>query len=257
MSNLVEHPNELTFTNGVPFVIWCYWEGPSMTGNRLLSFEYLLKNIQVPVCLVTTKILQNFIKPHHPLPILFDKLSIVHRSDYIRAYLLHHYGGAWHDIKATEVSYAHVWKEFEDNNIWIVGRRETYKGAAKVIDNQDRYMPDFYEKLIAVPSWVGRAQSPLSTEILQGIENMLTKHSLDLIKYPAQHPREKKLVAKNSIDRLVKVVKFKYQKRSLNYPLEWTVFGNIFHPTLLKYQQHISYNLPIDREKNAGIYHRG
>lgn len=252
----VEKPEDLIYKNGVPFVIWCYWEGEPMTGNRLLSFSYLRQNIGVPVCIITPENIGLFINKEHPLPTAYRHLSIVHRSDYIRAYLLHHYGGGWHDIKATEVSYANVWNNFENHSIWMVGRPETKNGAAKTYDEKGRYMPYYYSKLIAVPSWVGRPNTPLSRAILTGIESIIEKKSDLLRRHPSIHPRDKKIDSKSLIKRIFQWLKFTYQGRSTKYPLDWTLFGNIFHPCILLYHSHVSIELPVDEIKNAGIYHR-
>lgn len=253
----IETPEDLTYVNGVPFVIWCYWEGATMTGNRKLSFSYLVQNIGVPVCLVTPENISLFLKDQHPLPPAYTDLSIVHRSDYIRAYLLHHYGGGWHDVKATEMSYSKVWDEFKDPDIWMVGRPEHPNGAARTYDTMNRYMPDYYQNLIAVPSWVGRPNTPFSEQLLYGIEMAINQHTDNLQKYPSKHPRDKKITSKYPLMRLIQMIKFAYQGKSTKYPLEWTLFGNIFHPTVLQYQSHIARSLPVDTTKNAGIYHRG
>jgi len=89
-----------------------------------------------------------------------------------------------------------------------------------------------------------------------GKENILAQNLDSLKQNPAIHPREKKLPKGNIFKKLFNIMKFNYQERSTKYPLEWTLFGNVFHPKVLKYKQHISYNLPVDQEKNAGIYHR-
>lgn len=257
MQNLIQHPDNLTYINDVPFVIWCYWEGEEMSGNRKVSFEYLKKNIGVPLGLISPSNLSLFIKENHPLPKSFNKLSIVHRSDYIRTYLMHHYGGGWHDIKATEVSYKEVWQEFANTDIWIVGKKESKKGAAKTTDQQGLYMPNYYQDLISVPSWVARPNTLLSKSILECLERIISENANQLNKHPAKHPREKKLIVGNMIKRGFDILKFIYQKRSLHYPLEWTLFGSAFHPYILKYKKHVSYKLPFDTIKNAGIYHRG
>lgn len=257
MQTLIQHPDNLTYINDVPFVVWCYWEGEEMNGNRKLSFEYLQKNIEVPLGLITPINLSSFIKDNHPLPKDFDKLSIVHRSDYIRTYLMHHYGGGWHDIKATEVSYKDVWQKFSNKNIWIIGKKEIKGGAAKTKDHKGRYIPDYYQDLIAVPTWVAKPNTELSKNLLLSLEKTIADNADLLNKYPAKHPREKKLPNSNFLKKGINILKFIYQKRSLNYPLEWTLFGNAFHPLILEYKEHVSYNLPTDKKKNAGIYHRG
>lgn len=253
----IEHPEQLTYCNGVPFVVWCYWEGEKMHGNRLISFEYLKENIGVPLCLVTPQNISLFIKNTHPLHPAYKNLSIVHRSDYLRAYFLHHYGGAWHDIKATKASFKNVWNEFANEHIWMVGRPETRSGAAKTYTTDQKYIPDFYQYLISVTAWVGRPNTALSKEVLEGIEFIINSNADLLKKYPATHAREKKIETKNWLKLFFVYMKFFYQKRSLHYPIEWTLFGNIFHPLILKYNKHISFKLPCDVEKNAGVNHRG
>lgn len=254
---LIESPSALTYVHDVPYVVWCYWEGAPMSGNRLVSFEYLQKNIQVPVCLLTPANIHQFIKPEHPFPNNYKDLSVVHRSDYVRAYMLYHYGGGWHDIKATEISYVDVWQEFADPNIWIIGKPEIAKGAANVYTAEGLYVPDRYDRLIAVPAWVGRPHTALAKAILDGIEHAISSNAAALTQYPAKHPREKKITTTNMLKKLFTQAKFLYQGRSTRYPLEWTLFGNVFHPMILKYNQHVSFNLPYDKRKNAGIYHRG
>ena len=252
----INNPSQLTCQHQVPFVVWCYWEGAPMNANRLLSFEYLQKNIHVPVCLITKDNLSAFIKPEFPLHEAFPYLSAVHRSDYIRAYLMHFYGGAWHDIKATEVSFRDCWNEFENPDIYLIGRPENQKGAARVYDEHNRYMPDYWKELVAVPAWIARGNTTMTTEIYAGFLKLLDNNLEALKKHPAKHPREKFIQPKNIFHALVIRLKHLYSGRNPNYPLPWTVFGNIFHPVVYKYREHVSYNLPVNKIKNAGIYHR-
>ena len=247
---------EITLKHEVPFVIWCYWEGEAMNKNRATSFAYLTANIEVPVLLVTRQNLSQFILAEHPLHPSFEDLSIVHRSDYIRAYLLHHYGGGWHDIKATEVSFKDCWADFSDKNIWMLGRPETQKGAAQIYNTAGEFIPDYYDDLISVPTWIGRPYTAFSEELYQGIRAMLDQHQDKLKKYPAKHPREKYIQPKNFIHQLIIRIKHAYSGRNPYYPLPWTVFGNVFHPLCLKYKAHIAKTIPLDSNKNAGIYHR-
>ena len=43
--------------------------------------------------------LQDWVVAGHPLHPAYNDLSLVHRSDYLRAYLLHHHGGGYCDLK--------------------------------------------------------------------------------------------------------------------------------------------------------------
>jgi len=253
---IIDRLDQIKNVNGVPFVIWCYWAGGPMNENRLLSLETLVKNIQVPVFLINKKNLYKIQLSEHPFHPAFPYLSAVHQSDYIRIYLLHFYGGGWHDIKATEVSYKEVWPEFRNPTIYLIGRQERIGGPATVFDEENRWMPDYWADLISVTSWIGRPNTELSQAMLNGI-NKLLDINLDLLKkYPAKHPREKKIVKKDIIANYLTWTKNALTGRSNHYPLPWTVFGNIFHPLNYKFKDHISFTLPKDKIKNAGIYHR-
>lgn len=252
----ISEAKSIEIKNGVPFVVWCYWDGKKMNANRSKSFDYLVNNIGVPLFLITPKNLDQFIKKDFPLPASFPYLSIVHQSDYIRAYMLHHYGGGWHDIKATKTSFGDCWDLFEDKSIWIIGSPEVKNGAAPIYDSMGRYMPDYYEELIAVPRWIGRPHTPLSSMILENLNAELNNHKHTLKRYPAKHAREKYIHPKNSIHKFIIWIKQRVAGRNHKYPLPWTLFGNSFHPAVLKFERHVARSLPIDSVKNAGLYHR-
>lgn len=254
--NLINCPEQLSYKNGVPFVIWCYWEGGEMNKNRSLSFSYLQKNIGVPVCLITPQNISKFLLPEYPLPESLTYASIVHRSDFIRAYLMHFYGGGWHDIKATLVSFADCWELFKDENIYLIGRPESFKGAAKVSNENGIYMPDVAADLVSVPAWIARGNTALSKTIYQNLQALFLKNADLLKKGPAKHPREKYIKPKNFFHKLAILLKYLYSGRNPKYPLPWTVFGNIFHPAVYKFRNHVVKCLPADTVKNAGIYHR-
>lgn len=252
---IISQKEDIKLVNNVPFVIWAYWSGKEMTGNRLLSFNLLVKNIGVPVFLVDHSNLHSLEIKEYPFHRGFKYLSWVHQSDYIRAYLLHHYGGGWHDVKATESNYIRVWDEFIRPDIYIVGKEEIKGGAAKVFDG-DKWMPDYYQNLIAVTSWVGRPYTPLSEKLMKKFDDFLEENIDELKKYPAKHPRERALKGKTFLSKTIEKVKNRFTGRQNNYPLEWTLFGNLFHPVNLEYQENVSRSLPKDKVKNAGIYHR-
>jgi len=68
------------------------------------SIQITRGKIDVPVILITSKNFPSFIKQTHPIHKSFELLFGNHKSDYVRAYLLHHYAGGYHDIKHREES---------------------------------------------------------------------------------------------------------------------------------------------------------
>jgi hypothetical protein len=242
--------------HGVPKVIWCYWAGGPMNESRAKSFDVLLANIGVTVCLVNKETVSDFVQNKNPLHPAFEYLSAVHQSDYLRAYLLHHYGGGWHDIKATLMNYDIVWDHFLDLNVYLVGKPEVKGGPAQVFDREGRWMPDFWQELVSAIAWVGRPNTPLSLDLLKNMEAHLDANFELLKQNPGIHPREKKLESRNPLTRFFKTIEFRIKGKNPNYPLQWTFFGNFFHPLNYLYKNNVSNQLPVDEVKNAGIYHR-
>jgi hypothetical protein len=229
--------------NNVPQIIWCYWAGEPMNENRQRSLAMMKDHMEVPICLVTEANIHEFVLEKHPLHEVFPHLSSVHQSDYFRIYLMHHYGGCWHDIKPTKVSYKPAWKAFNDPTIYLVGKPEIKGGPAKVFDGNNHWMPEYWKDLVATNRWVARAYTPFSEELYDAVNRLLDENCEKLKKNPAKH----------AYDKMKKRFFFtnKYQ-----YPLPWTVFGNLFHPLNYKYRQNISRNLPFDQVENLGLPYR-
>jgi len=172
MVNYIESKEQfelLDYQNGIPKVIWCYWAGGPMNPSRAKSFELLVANIGVPVCLINKENVASFIYEKHPLHPAFKYLSAVHQSDYLRAYFLHHYGGGWHDIKATLMNFEKVWDHFSDQNVFLVGKPEEKGGPAKVFDRAGRWMPDYWQELVSAIAWVGKPSTPFSYYLLKNM----------------------------------------------------------------------------------------
>jgi hypothetical protein len=77
-----------------------------MKGSRLASFNNLRDNIEadgdVQLKLITFDNFMEYEKPEWPYPeavTMRPGLSGVHRSDYLRTYFMHNYGGCYHDVK--------------------------------------------------------------------------------------------------------------------------------------------------------------
>jgi len=231
------------------YVVWCFWYEGRMNENRSRSFELMKSNLGVPLCLVTKENINEFLLPEYPLHPAFQFLSDVHKSDYMRIYLLHHYGGGWHDIKPTQVNFSRVWDEFSDPDVYFVGRPEIKGGPAKVFDEEGKWMPDYWTDLVGCGWWVGRPNTPLSTGMFYKINELLDENYEALKRYPAKTPFDKK-----------KKVHFEWLHflsiGNKGYPLPWTVFGNIFHPLNFKYREHIKKTLPTDQIYNLGLHYR-
>jgi len=151
--------DNIEFINGVPKAVFVCWfagykvDNQKMSKYRFEAFKSLVENIGVPVILITSNNYHYFIKQSHPIHKSFELLSGNHKSDYMRAYLLYHYGGGYHDIKYRQESWKDCWGDWLfDDNIWIFGRRENNRRAIGYPPNA-KHFRNHFDKLVRM-GWV-------------------------------------------------------------------------------------------------------
>ena len=229
----------IEFINNVPKVVFICWfggyqvENPEMSPKRFEAFKSLVKNIGVPVILITKDNYKNFIKNTHPLHKSFEYLTGNHKSDYLRSYFLHHYGGGYHDIKFRSKDWKECWGEWlKDDNIWMYGRREKYEGAIGYPPGK-KYLQKEYNKLATMGWIICKPNTEYTKRLLTKIEEILEEKYEKLLKKPgynsggyySENPFQ--LAPENS------------------YPLRWLeIMGEIFHPMMLEYKEYIKFGLP-------------
>ena len=231
--------DNIEFINGVPKVVFVCWFGgykvdnQQMSKNRFAAFKSLVEKIGVPIILITSKNFPSFIKQSHPIHKSFELLSGVHKSDYMRAYLLHHYGGGYHDIKHREESWQDCWGDWLfDDSIWIYGRRENNRGAIGYPPNES-HICNHYDKLVTMGWVICKPNTKYTGTLLYKIEDVLDRKYPELVAHPGYnsagyyHENPFQMVEEN------------------NYPLRWLeILGEIFHPLMLEFTEHIKYGIP-------------
>ena len=106
----------------VPRLMMTFWFGPPFKGPRLEAFNSLSRSVGVPLHLVTSDNLKQYVLPGYPLHPAFKFLTPVHKSDYLFGYFSHHVGGAFHDIKQPFGN----WTPYFDRMERIRGPREAW-----------------------------------------------------------------------------------------------------------------------------------
>ena len=238
--------NDLTnieIINGVPKVVYIFWFShlehiPEFTIRRFNALQSLINNIKIPVIIITQENYKFWILKEHPLVKSFKYLSGVHKSDYLRVYILYHYGGGYHDIKWREKSWENEWNKFENNNIWFIGRREFKKEQIgynpflyeKTIQEQYlKTIQEQYSKMITMSWIISKPYNNCMKIMLHEIETILNNKLTELELNPAPISRCGIGVGCNENE----------------YPLRWLeILGEIFHPLILNYTEHIDYTLP-------------
>lgn len=210
--------------------VFCFWtDTNALSETRFASVQNMEKTLGVPVHFVTHNTLQNWILREHPLHEAYQYLSAVHRSDYLRCYFMHHYGGGYTDIKQHYESWKAYFKEVNENpNIDIIGYQEIGPNGIAGVSDKDLYqkMCLAYKEMIGCGCFISKPDTQITREWYFEVNSILDSKLSELKKFPAKHARD--CVGSGS-----------------GYPISWTeIMGNIFHPLIYKYRNHVSINLP-------------
>lgn len=205
-------------------ILFCFWMGENpMSEQRKQALHSLRVNSECMVTLITAENLKKWIKPNASLHPAFEYLSAVHKADYLRAYFMHHYGGAYSDIKPISSSLRTAFQSLNHPDYWIVGYGESSPtDIAHIEDKRVRsILQSAYSQILGVCQYVSKPNTMFTREWLEQIHIVLDKYHSKLEEYPAPYPRA-------------------MREEIPSYALSWTeIGGQIFHPLCYKYRQHI------------------
>lgn len=152
--------------------------------------------------------------PLHPA---YKYLSPVHRSDYLRCYLLHHIGGGYADIKRFTTD--NNWPEMFDlmgsrPKLQLIGEPEIPGGTpVRIFDN-----PSDRSRLVCLRWFIARGGTPLTDMWYRGLIAKMDDCAEKLERFYAE-----RTVPWYRGDRLF----------SLGYPFRWAdILGRVLHPVL-------------------------
>src|SRR5882762_5613921 len=83
-------------------VIFCAWtDSNPMSPKRSQALFSIFSRTGCPVAFLTSQTYKAWEVSGQPMHPAYDFLSATHKADYLRMYLMHHYGGGYTDIKHT------------------------------------------------------------------------------------------------------------------------------------------------------------
>ena len=216
-------------------VVYCFWTGDNkLTSKRKSCLDSIIKNIGVPVILLTKKELDNYILPDYPLHEAYQYLSEVHKADYLRTYFMHHYGGGYTDIKKTTQDWNMYFDKLNNSDKWALGYQEIRGGVAS--GNPKLY--NAYKELIGNGSYIFRKNTSFTNEWINRLHNKLDE-KLELLKLnPAIDYRDKhgRTLTDGSISK---------------YPLAWAeILGSLFCEVNYKYRKHVLNDMIVINTSN-------
>jgi len=160
------------------------------------------------------------VKPDFPLHPAFSYLSSTHKSDYLRCYLMHHYGGGYTDIKPTTKKWGTFFDQLEGSDKLALGYTELPHGIPHVAGEFGDLLRKSHGELIGLCAFIFRKDTPLTQRWLEQTERVLDTKLAALEQHPAQHPQDQTGVVLPNGEKS-------------KYPLRWAeLLGEIFHPLI-------------------------
>ena len=162
----------------VPRRIFCLWTGDNaMSPNRVRALAELrrLNEPHAEVVLVTPQTLERWVVPGHPLHPAYGGLALIHRSDYLRTYLMHHHGGGYSDVKAARDPWRGAFDALSARtDRWLVGYPEiSYRVVAPVPHPLRRQLQIHHARLLGNGAYICRPRTPFTEAWLAEAERRL------------------------------------------------------------------------------------
>jgi hypothetical protein len=213
MSNFLTHFNALQNNT-----IFCMWTGTNpMSAQRINALWSIFNHTRCPVVFINNESYKEWIRPEVPLHPAFEYLSETHKSDYLRCYLMHHYGGGYTDLKLTYKSWIPLFEQLRQNEALALGYEEIAQGIPHVTGSLGDEIRIHHKELIGLCAFIFKKNTPLTTQWLNLTHLVLDEHIELLRKHPAKHPQDQYGVILNNMPS--------------PYPLRWAqILGEIFHP---------------------------
>ena len=206
--------------------IFCVWSGNNaMSTQRIQALWSIYTHVGCPVALITPVRLNDWILPSAPLHPAYAFLSETHKADYLRCYLMHHYGGGYTDIKHSAASWHPFFEALQQSQALALGYTEIPEGMPHLDGELGQQIQREYFKVIGLCAFIFRRRTAITTAWYQQMIALLDRRLGELSTHPAQHPQDQCGVQlpNGQISR---------------YPLRWAeLLGEIFHPLIYMHRQ--------------------
>lgn len=215
--------------------IFCMWPGEDkLTPDRATEVFSILANTQQPVIFLTPRSYRLWELPTAPFHPATQFISACHMSDYLRVYLMHHFGGGYSDIKFTYKSWVRAFAALKNNSEALVlgfpfdvpgefGLSKKYAGTTELENYKVNYEPFG----IGHSAFIFKKKTLLTEDMLNMLHEFLDEKLPELKENPSRTQKDSfgRILPDGSISK---------------YPLDYTEMGpDIFHKALFKHKARI------------------
>jgi len=213
--------------------VFSFWFGGDMSEDRELAYATIKDEFEthgIQHILITQDNLYDYAK--EPIHESFAHLSATHKSDYLRCYFMHFIGGGYTDIKPISGDWHDAFHSITEKEYFVSGYREPAEYCIAQIPDKDLYrtLCANYRDMIGCCHFIFRENTPLTREWFDEVTRILDTKQRELKQYPGRHCREG---FQDGYD------------PTHPYPIQWTeILGNVLHPLIYKYKDHVNYDCP-------------
>jgi hypothetical protein len=198
-----------------------------MSSQRIQALWSIYNNTRCPVVYINHQSLRDWEKPEYPYHPAFEYLSDTHKSDYIRCYLMHHYGGGWADIKHTSADWRPHFAKLRSSNALALGYQEIADGIPHIKGPLGDELRANHKQNIGLCAFIFKRDNKITANWLTSLHETLDLVYNDLKNNPATHPQD-------NTGTLLSC------GRKSTYPISWSgILGDIFHPLMYKNRSQI------------------
>ena len=235
--------------------IWMFWTGDNeMSPQRRECYEQFSRtNHDCNVRLVTAGDVEQLPNIHEG----YEYLSEIQKGDYLKSYFLYHFGGGYSDVKRSYENWTPYFNRInQTDDIYAIGYGERHVDHVAYLEGcrldpkkskhcrdftldesgqnwSSRYVREGWRKLIGNGAYICKKGTPLVKEWWLGLTEKMDGYLPELKQHPSKWPRD----SHNHTD--------PNTGEKSKYPIPWAVIcGNIFHPLVLKYSEHVNQDLP-------------
>jgi hypothetical protein len=193
--------------------------------------------------LITRDNLNEYVLKDFPLHPAFQYLSTVHKSDYLRCYLMHHYGGGYSDVKHNTVDWAAGFEHIKNNpELMVMGVKTTFGHLYAGIEEWDKTTKSNIlgnsDKLFCMCWFICKPYTQFTTQWMEQVDTKLDSFLEALKVHPAKYIRE------CNIPHLGYSLPQPFWESSAgehrHYPLSWNlILSQIVFPLQIKFLRNI------------------
>lgn len=191
--------------------LYAFWtENNEITPRRKNNLVELKNRCGVNFKFINYDEIKNYELPDHKFHEGYNYISATAKSDYLRTYFMHFYGGGYVDIKFCDFNWNPYFDHLDNSDKFAIGYQalEAANVAVDPLDPEGPTIQSQWQELIGAGAMICKPQTQFTQDWWNLVNMVLDKKLEELKSNPAKHVRDKQGWVTQS-----------------GYPLRWAELG--------------------------------